>query len=104
MASLPKLGEITSRTFKAALGALPAVQVRWASNKNNSVSLLQQFYNKLPIRKKFRVALRRGTMVMCPKTGQVRIPPLAISGYDDKKNPYRGRLEDLRAPRVWFKD
>ncbi|CAK8999147.1 unnamed protein product [Durusdinium trenchii] len=58
MASLPKLGEITSRTFKAALGALPAVQVRWASNKNNSVSLLQQFYNKLPIRKKFRVALR----------------------------------------------
>lgn len=48
--------------------------------------------------------------------GQVRIPPLAMSGYDEKKNPYRGRClahlpetscarwEDLRSPRVWFKD
>ncbi|CAJ1423272.1 unnamed protein product [Effrenium voratum] len=45
----------------------------------------------MPIRKKYRRAIMRGTMVMCERTGQVRIPPLAISGYDEKKNPYRGR-------------
>ncbi|CAJ1373526.1 unnamed protein product [Effrenium voratum] len=79
-------------------------QVRWKSNPLNSVSLLQQYYRKMPIRKKYRRAIMRGTMVMCERTGQVRIPPLAISGYDEKKNPYRGRFEDLRALRVWFKD
>ncbi|CAE7768422.1 slc38a2 [Symbiodinium sp. CCMP2456] len=46
----------------------------------------------------------KGTMVMCEKTGQVRIPPLAISGYDERKNPYKGRFEDLRSTRIWLKD
>eukprot|EP00435_Cladocopium_sp_Y103_P055855 s990_g18.t1 len=77
-----------------------ALQVRWKSNPLNSVSLLQQYYRKMPIRKKWRRAIVRGTMVMCEKTGQVKIPPLAISGYDEKKNPYRGRFEDLRSTRV----
>ena len=35
---------------------------------------------------------------------QVKIPPLAIAGFDDKKNKYRGKFEQLRSPRVWFKD
>mmetsp|Transcript_56795 Transcript_56795/g.157215 ORF Transcript_56795/g.157215 Transcript_56795/m.157215 type:complete len:123 (-) Transcript_56795:92-460(-) len=79
-------------------------QVRWKSNLINSVSLLRQYYNRMPIRKKWRRAILRGTMIMCEKTGQVRMPPIAISGYDDKKNPYRGKFEHLRSPRIWFKD
>mmetsp|Transcript_72006 Transcript_72006/g.166760 ORF Transcript_72006/g.166760 Transcript_72006/m.166760 type:complete len:126 (-) Transcript_72006:157-534(-) len=78
-------------------------QVRW-KNQINSVSLLRQYYNRMPIRKKWRKAIMKGTMVMCEKTGQVRIPPLVISGYDEKKNPYRGKWEHLRSPRVWFRD
>eukprot|EP00434_Breviolum_minutum_P033712 symbB.v1.2.029831.t1/scaffold3306.1/size59376/1 len=81
-----------------------AFQVRWKSNPQNSVSLLQQWYRKMPIRRKWRKAIKKGTMIMCERTGQVRIPPLAMSGYDEKKNPYRGRFEDLRSTRVWFKD
>lgn len=46
--------------------------MRWKSNPLNSVSLLQQYYRKMPIRKKWRRAIMRGTMVMCPKTGQAR--------------------------------
>mmetsp|Transcript_46907 Transcript_46907/g.73214 ORF Transcript_46907/g.73214 Transcript_46907/m.73214 type:complete len:138 (-) Transcript_46907:42-455(-) len=78
-------------------------QRRWR-NPINSVSLLQQYYNKLPVRKKWKKAIRRGTMIWCEKTGQVKIPPIAIAGYDEKKNPYRGKLENLRSPRIWFKD
>mmetsp|Transcript_43760 Transcript_43760/g.127364 ORF Transcript_43760/g.127364 Transcript_43760/m.127364 type:complete len:129 (-) Transcript_43760:29-415(-) len=81
-----------------------AGQARSTSSIINSRSLLEQYYRKLPIRKKFRRAMMRGTMVMCDRTGQVKIPPIAISGYDEKKNPYRGRFEDLRSPRVWLKD
>ncbi|CAE8585775.1 unnamed protein product [Polarella glacialis] len=79
-----------------------ALQVRW-KNQINSVSLLRQYYNRMPIRKKWRKAIMRGTMVMCEKTGQVKMPTLAISGYDEK-NPYRGRFENLKSTRVWFKD
>ncbi|CAE7223741.1 slc38a2, partial [Symbiodinium pilosum] len=78
--------------------------VREKSNHINSVSLLRQYYNRLPVRRKYRRAIMKGTMVMCEKTGQVRIPPLAISGYDERRNPYRGRFEDLRSTRIWLKD
>ena len=107
----------------------------------DGVAVRQQYYRKMPIRKKWRRAIVRGTMVMCERTGQVggmvagmevgkkmrqiilsnhqwtthgwglfyevrstqrgtdtserrdgafcqvKIPPLAISGYDEKKNP-----------------
>eukprot|EP00405_Crypthecodinium_cohnii_P016721 CAMPEP_0206449514 /NCGR_PEP_ID=MMETSP0324_2-20121206/18136_1 /ASSEMBLY_ACC=CAM_ASM_000836 /TAXON_ID=2866 /ORGANISM="Crypthecodinium cohnii, Strain Seligo" /LENGTH=122 /DNA_ID=CAMNT_0053918909 /DNA_START=46 /DNA_END=414 /DNA_ORIENTATION=- len=81
-----------------------AEQVRWTTRQVNKTSLLQQYYRRMPIRKKFRRAIIRGTMIMCEKTGQVKIPPIGMSGYDDKKNPYRGKFEDLRSTRVWFKN
>eukprot|EP00930_Biecheleria_cincta_P003820 TRINITY_DN104730_c0_g1_i1.p2 TRINITY_DN104730_c0_g1~~TRINITY_DN104730_c0_g1_i1.p2 ORF type:complete len:115 (-),score=22.64 TRINITY_DN104730_c0_g1_i1:237-548(-) len=98
---------LSLRTVQAVAGngiaASLALQVRW-KNQINSVSLLRQYYNRMPIRKKWRKAIMRGTMIMCEKTGQVKMPPIAISGYDEKKNPYRGRFEQLRSTRVWFKD
>uniref|UniRef100_A0A7S1F7C3 Uncharacterized protein n=1 Tax=Noctiluca scintillans TaxID=2966 RepID=A0A7S1F7C3_NOCSC len=80
-------------------------QIRGPSGSNpiNSVSLLQQYYKSMPIRKKWRKAIQKGTMIWCNKTGQVRIPPMTIQGYD-AKNPYRGKWTDLRAPRVYLKD
>mmetsp|Transcript_9009 Transcript_9009/g.20033 ORF Transcript_9009/g.20033 Transcript_9009/m.20033 type:complete len:131 (+) Transcript_9009:42-434(+) len=68
----------------------------------NKRSLLTQHYNRLPIRKKWRTALKKGTFFWCSRTGQIKMPPLKIAGYDEK-NPYRGRFEDLRATRVEFK-
>ena len=35
------------------------------------VAVRQQYYRKMPIRKKWRKAIVRGTMVMCERTGQV---------------------------------
>lgn len=79
----------------------------------NSVSILQQFYNRLPIRKKYIKAIRKGTLIW--DKGQVKIPPLKIEGFDPPKkclspltknrnNQYRGKFENLRAHRVEFQD
>eukprot|EP00927_Polykrikos_kofoidii_P074709 TRINITY_DN70736_c0_g1_i1.p1 TRINITY_DN70736_c0_g1~~TRINITY_DN70736_c0_g1_i1.p1 ORF type:complete len:126 (-),score=18.86 TRINITY_DN70736_c0_g1_i1:47-424(-) len=78
-------------------------QVRW-KNPTNSESLFQQYYNNLKIRKKWKRAIRKGTFIWCEKTGQVRIPTVGMSGYDEKKNPFKGRFENCRSPRVWLKD
>jgi hypothetical protein len=37
----------------------------------DGVAVRQQYYRKMPIRKKWRRAIVRGTMVMCERTGQV---------------------------------
>ncbi|CRG95315.1 conserved protein, unknown function [Plasmodium gallinaceum] len=79
----------------------------------NSVSILQQFYNRLPIRKKYIKAIKKGTLIW--DKGQVKIPPLKIEGYDPPKkclsplsknrnNQYRGRFENLKSHRVEFQD
>jgi hypothetical protein len=64
--------------------------------------MLQLWYGKLPIRKKYIRALRKGTMVW--ENGQVKIPPLTMVGYDERRKPYQGNLSQLKSPRVWFKD
>ncbi|CDU16473.1 hypothetical protein YYC_03403 [Plasmodium yoelii 17X] len=79
----------------------------------NSVSILQQFYNRLPIRKKYIKAIKKGTLIW--DKGQVKIPPLKIEGYDPPKkclspltknrnNQYRGNFQNLKAHRVEFQD
>lgn len=79
----------------------------------NSVSILQQFYNRLPIRKRYIKAIKKGTLIW--DKGQVKIPPLKIEGYDPPKkclspfsknrnNQYKGRFEHLKASRVEFYD
>ncbi|SBT76881.1 conserved protein, unknown function [Plasmodium ovale] len=79
----------------------------------NSVSILQQFYNRLPIRKKYIKAIKKGTLIW--DKGQVKIPPLKIEGYDPPKkclsplvknrnNQYRGKFQNLKAHRVEFQD
>jgi hypothetical protein len=70
--------------------------------KSHSKSILQLWYGKLPIRKKYIRALRKGTMVW--EDGQVKLPPVAIVGRDDRENPFKGNFTQLRAPRVWFRD
>ncbi|KAK1441873.1 hypothetical protein BgAZ_502050 [Babesia gibsoni] len=90
-----------------------AVFVRAFASHNNSVSILQQHYNRLPIRKKFIKAIKRGTLVW--DRGQVKIPPILCEGYDppkqcllpnekNKNRQYRGRFEKLQSKRVSFYD
>ena len=38
------------------------------------VGLRRQYYNRLPIRKKWKRAIMKGTMVMCDRTGQAGRP------------------------------
>ncbi|GFE53901.1 hypothetical protein BaOVIS_013050 [Babesia ovis] len=86
---------------------------RGFATHKNSVSILQQHYNRLPIRKKFIRAIKRGTLVW--DRGQVKIPPLLCEGYDPPKQcllpnetyrrkQYRGRFENLKSKRVSFYD
>ncbi len=78
------------------------MQQRWIV-KTHSKSILQMWYGRLPIRKKYIRALRKGTLVW--ENGQVKLPPIAIASYDESKNgPYKGKLTQLRSPRIWFKD
>jgi len=70
--------------------------------KSHSKSMLQLWYGKLSIRKKYIRALRKGTLVW--EDGQVKIPPIAMVGYDERNKPFKGNLSQLRSPRVWFKD
>uniref|UniRef100_A0A3B0NDK4 Uncharacterized protein n=1 Tax=Theileria annulata TaxID=5874 RepID=A0A3B0NDK4_THEAN len=87
--------------------------IREFATHNNSVSILQQFYNKLPIRKKYIKAIKRGTLIW--DKGQVRIPPIIAEGYDPPKycllpnekhrnNHYKGRFENLTSKKVSFYD
>jgi hypothetical protein len=77
------------------------LQRRWIV-KSHSKSILQLWYGKLPIRKKYIRALRKGTLIW--EDGQVKIPPIAMVGHEDRENPFKGNLSQLRSPRVWFKD
>lgn len=77
------------------------VQSRWIV-KSHSKSILQLWYGKLPIRKKYIRALRKGTLVW--EDGQIKIPPIAMTGYDERINPFKGNLSNLRSPRIWFRD
>ncbi|SBT35036.1 conserved protein, unknown function [Plasmodium ovale wallikeri] len=81
------------------------------------ISILQQFYNRLPIRKKYIKAIKKGTLIWdkgqvpLPSSGAhqaVKIPPLKIEGYDPPKkclsplvknrnNQYRGKFQNLKA-------
>ncbi|CAA9987979.1 conserved protein, unknown function [Plasmodium knowlesi strain H] len=90
----------------------PVGQRRYKSHIN-SVSILQQFYNRLPIRKKYIKAIKKGTLIW--DKGQVKIPPLKIEGYDPPKKclsplvknrnyQYRGGFQNLKAHRVEFQD
>ena len=79
-----------------------ACQVRHKSHVANKSSLLQVFYKRHNIRKQYVKALQRGQLVSVD--GQIRLPPIAMQGYDETKNPYKGRFEDCRAGRIWFKD
>lgn len=88
------------------------VQQRFRSHVNSETTL-QQHYNRLPIRKKFLRAVKRGTLVW--DKGQVKLPPIAIEGYDPPRrtltsfqkhmrNQFKGKLHTLRARRLWFHD
>ncbi|KAF8822646.1 hypothetical protein IE077_003244 [Cardiosporidium cionae] len=91
-------------TFSVGSQATRA-QCRFSSH-NNSVSVLQQFYNHLPIRKKYRRALKRGTLIW--DKGQMKIPPVGtpvlnsfkLSAFD-KQVPFgkssKTRFERLKA-------
>eukprot|EP00920_Eleutheroschizon_duboscqi_P025902 GHVT01063977.1.p1 GENE.GHVT01063977.1~~GHVT01063977.1.p1 ORF type:complete len:309 (+),score=50.31 GHVT01063977.1:248-1174(+) len=90
-------------TCTAATGT--SIQGRAFGAHKNSESILQQYYKRLPIRKKYLRALRRGTLTY--DHGQVKIPPVAMYGYDAKgegPNVYKGKLERLRTKRLWFHD
>lgn len=88
-------------------------QRRWRGH-HNTTSLLQQHYNRLAIRRKYKRAIRKGTL--CWDKGQVKIPPISIMGFDPPKkhlpplckktslNLYKGKFEDIRAPRIRFLD
>ena len=88
-------------TGAASLSPFQDAQRRWIV-KSHSKSILQLWYGKLPIRRKYIRALRKGTMVW--EDGQVKLPPIAMTGYEDPAKPFRGHITQLRAPRVWFKD
>eukprot|EP00922_Rhytidocystis_sp_ex-Travisia-forbesii_P004366 GHVS01006354.1.p1 GENE.GHVS01006354.1~~GHVS01006354.1.p1 ORF type:complete len:177 (-),score=22.28 GHVS01006354.1:30-560(-) len=79
----------------------------------NVTSLLHQHYNRLPISKKYRKAIRKGSLIW--DKGQVKIPPISILGYDLPKkcqppyskagnNIYKGKLENLRVSKIRFAD
>ncbi|BAM41376.1 conserved hypothetical protein [Theileria orientalis strain Shintoku] len=86
---------------------------RHFATHNNSVSILQQHYNRLKIRKKYIRAIKRGTLVW--DRGQVKIPPIKAENYDPpkycllpnekhKKGQYKGRFENLTSKKVSFYD
>ncbi|PFH32697.1 hypothetical protein BESB_013090 [Besnoitia besnoiti] len=82
----------------------------------HSESVLQQFYNRLPVRKRFLKAIRKGTLIW--DKGQVKIPPIAMQGYglpnklvlphqqefNNKLPKFKGKINHLKAPRIWFQD
>ncbi|CEM28373.1 unnamed protein product [Vitrella brassicaformis CCMP3155] len=70
--------------------------------RNNSKTILNQWYDSLPLTKRWKRAIRKGTMVW--EKGQVKIPRLKVEGYDCKTNPYRGPLSALRSPRIEIQD
>merc|ERR1712194_681578 len=70
-------------------------------NQVNSISLLAQMYCRLSIRKKWRTAIKKGTMMWDPKIGQVVIPPLQMQGYS-RDAPYKGKWENCKSVRVEF--
>nr|CEL64953.1 TPA: hypothetical protein BN1204_008175_1 [Neospora caninum Liverpool] len=89
--------------------------VRLAGHKH-SESVLQQFYNRLPVRKRFLKAIRKGTLIW--DKGQVKIPPIAMQGYglpnklvlphqkefNNKLPKFKGKINQLKATRIWFQD
>lgn len=81
----------------------PVVMQRRDRNKVNSTSLLQQYYNSLPITKKWRRAIKKGTMMWCERRGQVVMPPISVQGYERVPGGYKGRIENCRAQRLTFK-
>mmetsp|Transcript_9878 Transcript_9878/g.9759 ORF Transcript_9878/g.9759 Transcript_9878/m.9759 type:complete len:100 (+) Transcript_9878:56-355(+) len=81
-------------------GLLTCGQQRWKIHLSKSV--IWRFYNRLNVRRKYKTAIRRGRMVW--KDGQVQFPKIGIAGFDDHKNAYRGKIENCRAPRIWFVD
>src|SRR5699024_8502201 len=112
----------TTAAAAAAAGALRVSLLRLGGSIN-SRSLLQQFYNSLPIRRRFRKALKKGVLVWCK--GQLKLPPVAAEGYPLSSNllppqhkqphmqqqqlqrcskPFKGRIQDLKAERIWFQD
>ncbi|CAI7720216.1 conserved Plasmodium protein, unknown function [Plasmodium vivax] len=106
------VGLLIGAAARSCCWAAPPGQRRHKSHLN-SVSILQQFYNRLPIRKRYIKAIKKGTLVW--DKGQVKIPPLKIEGYDPPKkclsplvknrnNQYRGSFLNLRAHRVEFQD
>ncbi|KYK67440.1 hypothetical protein TGPRC2_253830 [Toxoplasma gondii TgCatPRC2] len=82
----------------------------------HSESVLQQFYNRLPVRKRFLKAIRKGTLIW--DKGQVKIPPIAMQGYglpnklvlphqkefNNKLPKFKGKINQLKATRIWFQD
>ena len=70
--------------------------------KSHSKSILQLWYGKLPIRKKYIRALRKGTMVW--ENGQVKLPPIGVSDENESGRVIPTNLSQLRASRVWYKD
>lgn len=82
--------------------AFSIFQQRWIV-KTHSKSILQLWYGRLPIRKKYIRALRKGTLVW--ENGQVKLPPIAMSNYNEgTEGAYKGKLAQVRSPRIWFKD
>mmetsp|Transcript_2296 Transcript_2296/g.5081 ORF Transcript_2296/g.5081 Transcript_2296/m.5081 type:complete len:107 (-) Transcript_2296:49-369(-) len=79
-----------------------SIQRRWRFAK--SKSLLVQYYKGIPVRKKYRTALKRGLVVWDHNNGCIKLPPVAVQGYDENTNPYRGTFENCRSTRVWYKD
>ena len=63
---------------------------------------LQQVYCSLPIRRRWRTALKKGTMKWDEKIGQLLMPPLIVEGHEKGKPPYKGKFRNCRAQRVMF--
>lgn len=77
-------------------------QVRTGYTHRCTKTMLQQFYCAMPIRKRYRTALKKGTMKWCEKRGQVLIPPLIIEGHEKGKTPFKGKFENCRSQRIMF--
>mmetsp|Transcript_26018 Transcript_26018/g.51029 ORF Transcript_26018/g.51029 Transcript_26018/m.51029 type:complete len:117 (+) Transcript_26018:250-600(+) len=87
----------------SAVPLSPSILNQRCDFHKKSKSVIFQAVQRLPIRKRFKRAIRMGLMVY--EKGQVKLPPIAVAGYDvNGPNKYRGKLENCRATRISFHD
>ncbi|CAD7963024.1 unnamed protein product [Amoebophrya sp. A25] len=92
----------TSPLFDGHLSPFCRQQVRFGNTRMCTKTQLQQVYCSLPLRRRWRKALQKGTMKWDEKVGQLLMPTLVIEGHEKGKKPYKGRLENCRSQRIMF--